>query len=134
MSDPPQVLNKQRDRIPAGAIYCGRPSPFGNPFRVGCNGSRATVVARYERWIAEQPHLLARLEELRGRDLVCWWAPLACLCDVLLKLANPTFGRDCKSSTPVSVMSRPIGTEARARARQWLALLARRRAFDDPKA
>jgi Domain of unknown function (DUF4326) len=31
------------------------------------------VVALYRRWLCDQPHLMAALSELRGRDLVCWW-------------------------------------------------------------
>lgn len=84
----PRVLNKKTDRIPPGAIYCGRPSLFGNPFVIGRDGTRPEVIAKYERWIMQQAQLLTRLDRLRGRDLVCWCAPLACHCDVLLRLAN----------------------------------------------
>ncbi|GAG87489.1 unnamed protein product, partial [marine sediment metagenome] len=28
--------------------------------------------------------------ELKGKDLVCWCAPLPCHADVLLELANPS--------------------------------------------
>jgi Domain of unknown function (DUF4326) len=34
------------------------------------------------------PELMNALDELRGRDLVCWCAPLACHGDVLIELAN----------------------------------------------
>lgn len=84
----PRVLNKKTDRIPPGAVYCGRPSPFGNPFVIGRDGSRADVIAKYEAWLTRQPALLARLPSLKGRDLACWCAPLPCHCDVLLRLAN----------------------------------------------
>jgi Domain of unknown function (DUF4326) len=46
--------------------------------------------ARYERWLADQHHLLRALDELRGRDLVCFCAPRACHGDLLLRLANTT--------------------------------------------
>ncbi|WP_436298090.1 DUF4326 domain-containing protein [Variovorax sp. LjRoot175] len=32
--------------------------------------------------------LAAAKAELRGKDLVCWWAPEACHADVLLRIAN----------------------------------------------
>jgi Domain of unknown function (DUF4326) len=32
---------------------------------------------------------MTALPELRGKDLVCWCAPLACHSDVLLRLARP---------------------------------------------
>lgn len=42
----------------------------------------------YRRWLGGQPKLLAALPDLRGRDLVCWCAPLPSHGDVLLELAN----------------------------------------------
>ncbi len=89
----PRVLNKKTDRIPPGAVYCGRPSPWGNPFVIGRDGTRTEVIAKYEIWIMRQPHLLARLDRLKGRDLICWCAPCACHCDILLRLANPALLR-----------------------------------------
>ena len=38
------------------------------------------------KWLADQPHLLRALDELRGRDLVCFCAPRACHGDLLLRL------------------------------------------------
>ena len=72
----------------ATRVYIGRPSKWGNPFVIGRDGSRAEVVAKYRAWIVTQPALMNALEELRGRDLVCWCAPLACHGDVLRELAN----------------------------------------------
>ena len=89
----PRVYSRRAGATPppAGAVYVGRPSPFGNPFVIGRDGDRATVVARYEQWLhaPEQAALLQRaISELRGRDLVCWCAPAACHADVLLRLVN----------------------------------------------
>jgi hypothetical protein len=83
-----RVLNKHEVGVPAGAIYFGRGSKWGNPFRIGPDGDRAAVIAKYARWLRDQHHLLRALDELRGRDLVCWCAPLACHGDLLLWLAN----------------------------------------------
>jgi hypothetical protein len=69
-------------------VYVGRPSKWGNPFVIGRDGSRADVIAKYRAWIVAQPDLMGALEELRGRDLVCWCTPLACHGDVLADLAN----------------------------------------------
>jgi len=86
---PPRVLNKKHDPIPDGAVYIGRPSPFGNPFKIGPDGDRATVIERYRAWLLSQPDLVARARrELAGKDLVCWCAPLACHGDVLIEIAN----------------------------------------------
>lgn len=93
LSPPParvrRVLNKRTDRIPADAIYCGRPSPFGNPFVLGRDGDRDDVCDKFAAWLPTQPTLLAMLPDLAGRDLVCWCAPLRCHCDTLIRLANP---------------------------------------------
>ena len=84
----PKVLNKRKGSIPQGAVYIGRPSKWGNPFPLGQHLSRAEVVSKYEEHIKASPELMAALPELRGKDLVCWCAPLACHGDVLLRLAN----------------------------------------------
>ena len=89
----PRVLNKRDHGCPPGAVYVGRPSPWGNPFVIGRDGGRADVIAKYERWLDGQPTLLARLSELRGRDLVCWCAPLACHANVLVRRANEEAAR-----------------------------------------
>lgn len=82
-----KVLNK-RDGAAAGGVYCGRGSKWGNPFRIGEHGDRDEVIARHERWLADQHGLLHALDELRGKDLVCFCAPQRCHADLLLKLAN----------------------------------------------
>ena len=85
----PKVLNKKRDHIPPDAVYVGRPSKWGNPFFVGASGTREVVIEMYREHIIEM--LEARpddIKELKGKDLVCWCAPLQCHADVLLELAN----------------------------------------------
>ena len=85
-----RALNKHHAGAPAGAVYIGRGRKWGNPFRIGPDGDRVAVIARYERWLADQHHLLRALDELRGRDLVCFCAPRPCHGDLLLRLANAT--------------------------------------------
>ncbi len=84
----PRILNKHTHGTPAGAVYIGRGSPWGNPFVIGRDGTRAEVIAQYDAWIATQPHLLARLPELRSRDLLCFCAPRSCHGETLRRLAN----------------------------------------------
>lgn len=43
------VLNKRKAGMPAGAVYIGRGSKWGNPVRIGPDGDRATVIAKHER-------------------------------------------------------------------------------------
>jgi len=85
-----KVLNKHVDGIPAGAEYIGRGSKWGNRFIIGRDGDRATVIAKHERWLADQHDLLRALDELRGRDLVCFCAPRPCHGDLLRRLGNAT--------------------------------------------
>lgn len=104
---------------PADAVYVGRPSVFGNPFAIGVDGDRATVIARYEAWIVapEQAELLARARrELRGRDLVCWCAPLPCHADVLLRLCNEILVGEAIASEPGSDASGADGSSRGSRA------------------
>lgn len=84
----PRVYNKRRAGIPVDAVYVGRPTKWGNPFVVGVHGTREEVIERYEHWIQKNRELMVALHELRGKDLVCWCAPLPCHADVLVRLAN----------------------------------------------
>ncbi len=88
----PRVWNKRDQSVPADAVYVGRPTKWGNPFVLGKDGTREEVIRKYKAWLvsAAAPELLNEIvSELRGKDLVCWCAPLLCHADVLLKLANP---------------------------------------------
>ena len=85
-----RVLNEHHAGVPAGAVYIGRGSKWGNPFRIGPDGDRAAVIAKYELWLADQHQLLRALDEFRGCDLVCFCAPRPCHGDLLLRLANAT--------------------------------------------
>jgi hypothetical protein len=85
-----KVLNKHHAGIPAGARFIGRGSKWGNRYRIGPDGDRATVIAKHERWFADQHDLLRALDELRGCDLVCFCAPKRCHGDLLVRLANAT--------------------------------------------
>jgi hypothetical protein len=82
------VRNKHLGGVPDGATYIGRGSKWGNPFRIGADGDRAVVIAKHEAWLRTQRDLLKAIDELRGRDLVCFCAPQACHGDILLALAN----------------------------------------------
>ena len=85
-----KVLNK-RDASVSTSIYIGRGSAWGNPFVIGEDGDRAEVIEKYRRyaywkWVEDQGYGVDWLEPLRGKDLVCFCAPLACHGDVLLEM------------------------------------------------
>lgn len=82
-----KILHFHRDSPhPSGAVYIGRPSIWGNPFVIGRDGDRAEVLSKYRSWICQQPKLLERLDELRGKDLICWCAPHPCHGEYLIEL------------------------------------------------
>lgn len=82
--------------MPPNTVYVGRPSKWGNPFKIGYTSpsdntslmTRETVLTEYEHYLNEElkknPHFL---DELKGKDLACW-CPLdkSCHVDVILKL------------------------------------------------
>jgi hypothetical protein len=69
-------------------VHVGRPGKWGNPFRIGPDGTRQEVVAKYRAWVVQQPELMAALPELAGKTLGCWCKPEACHGDVLVKLVE----------------------------------------------
>lgn len=108
MADGPIRIQRRRAkgwRMPEGAVYVGRGSPWGNPFVVGRDGTAAECVQLYAALLgglicisakagaieqrAVLDHARAHLQDLRGRDLACWCRPGApCHADLLLDLAN----------------------------------------------
>lgn len=73
-------------------VYCGRPSPFGNPFELGKDGTRDEVIEKYRQWIQNKPELLDKLNALVGKRLGCYCHPKRCHCCVLLDLIQEKFG------------------------------------------
>jgi hypothetical protein len=69
-------------------VRIDRRSKWGNPFRIGHDGDRAEVIAKFEAYLATRPDLIAALPELKGKRLGCWCAPRPCHGDVLARLAN----------------------------------------------
>lgn len=95
-----QMRRRAGWRKPAGVIYVGRPTAWGNPWHVGGRAHGAldpiTVVRKFEHALlsgelrdASGHALRDRLHELRGHDLACWCAQdQPCHADVLLHWAN----------------------------------------------
>ena len=91
---PKRVRVRQGRGFPDGAVYVGRPTIYGNPFKVTPERSRSEAVACYRIWLQSGApgaiRVLEALPKLQGRDLACW-CPLdgePCHADVLLELAN----------------------------------------------
>jgi len=104
----PKRIQRKRTKgwkMPTNAVYVGRPTIWGNPFRISngdcdhpdCGPKSHTpltaqeVVEAYQRYL---PGLLkvqpaGLIDRLRGKDLACWCAlDQPCHADVLLEIAN----------------------------------------------
>lgn len=112
MTQPQRIQRKRTSgwRMPPGAKYVGRGTPWGNPFSIEFGKAwhpavanrpvtekeaREFVVDLYRQWVTgtlegwtdQKPS--RPLSELRGMDLACWCKPGdLCHADVLLELAN----------------------------------------------
>ena len=80
-----KVVHCKRD---AFDVYIGRPSKWGNPYKLKKGESREICLARYRKWLMGQPELLACVGELHGKTLGCWCKPLECHGDILAELAE----------------------------------------------
>lgn len=69
-------------------VYIGRGSIWGNPFRIGDDGTREEVIQLYMDYLLRKPELIVRIGDLRGKVLGCFCCPLACHGDILAHLAN----------------------------------------------
>lgn len=65
-------------------------SPFANPFKIGKDGTRDEVIAKYKEYMINKlngdSELVKELIALRGKNLGCWCAPEPCHGNVLLEL------------------------------------------------
>ena len=77
------VVNK---RLEEYDVDISRPSKWGNPFKIGQDGNRKTVVKKHKKWILQQPDLMNSLHELVGRKLGCHCWPKLCHGDNLIEL------------------------------------------------
>lgn len=83
------IYNRNLDDVPRDAVYVGRGSVYGNPFRIGVDGNRLKVIQKYRAWLETQEELKIRMRtELRGKDLVCFCAPHLCHAEIIDEIAN----------------------------------------------
>ncbi len=77
-----RVVNLRNDECD---VRIDRRSKWGNPYRIGPDGGRDEVCARYVVYLLGRVDLLRSLEELRGLRLGCWCKPLRCHGDTLVR-------------------------------------------------
>ena len=71
-------------------VYVGRPTKWGNPYRIGEDGNREQVLEKYRVYLMANPGIVeGARNELRGKNLACWCKPGEdCHADILLEIAN----------------------------------------------
>jgi len=94
--------------MPENTVYVGRPTKWGNPFKVGepqynpVEGQFGLITPTtieqcvklyraYAKWCMKNPdsRMIKEIHELRGKNLACWCKPgEPCHADVLLEIAN----------------------------------------------
>ncbi|MGH9845841.1 MAG: DUF4326 domain-containing protein [Blastocatellia bacterium] len=75
-----RIENKKHYR--GEGVYIGRPSPLGNPFKIGEHGTRDEVISTYRGWLWRQINLrgdvyrelqrLAGIAKQGDLVLICW--------------------------------------------------------------
>jgi hypothetical protein len=84
------VVNKHA-KVPYD-VYIGRGSIWGNPFVMGKDGDRETVIKKYEIYLLQSPNLMSRLHELKGKVLCCFCHPKGCHGHILARYADEIEG------------------------------------------
>lgn len=70
-------------------VYVGRGTKFGNPYKIGQDGTRSQVVRMYADYLESHPDLVeAAKRELKGKILGCHCAPRSCHAEILARIAN----------------------------------------------
>lgn len=73
-------------------VYIGRPSQFGNPFKIGRDGTRDEVIAKFEEYaiskVTTDAKFCRAVLGLYGKVLGCYCSPLSCHGDILVKITE----------------------------------------------
>ncbi len=89
------IHNLRRETMRPGDVRIDRRTEFGNEFIIGRDGTRADVIAKFEK--AERTRLADpspagqerrnKLKAMHGKRLFCWCSPEPCHGNILAKLA-----------------------------------------------
>jgi hypothetical protein len=89
MADKTVVVNVKKEPYD---VFCGRPSIYGNPFRIGPDGTREEVIEKFKLYFFRRIHddvtYAQAIGELRGKRIGCYCAPLPCHLDVIVEFLN----------------------------------------------
>lgn len=88
-----QLRRSKGWKMPPNTVSVARPSKWGNPYRVGIDGTAYHCVKLFRKIVEEniwsEPNSESIKAQLRGKNLACW-CPLnqPCHADILLEIAN----------------------------------------------
>lgn len=85
-----QLSRRKGWRMPPNTVSVARPGRWGNPYRVGVDGTAAECVAQFRAILVARPDPMdAVRRDLRGKNLACWCrVGDPCHADVLIEVAN----------------------------------------------
>ena len=92
-----KVIRVVNNVAPAGSVAIGRGSVWGNPFIIGADGDRDTVISKfyhYAKWRLEREPKW--LEPLRGKDLACYCSPNPCHGNAIVMLLEEIKPENCQ--------------------------------------
>ena len=92
------VVNIKKDDFD---VYIGRPCMLGNPYKIGKDGTRDEVIAKYRKYfnfmLGTSSLFREELENIRGKRLGCYCKPLPCHGDVILEYLEKGIVNDKKN-------------------------------------
>lgn len=79
------IVNLKKDKYD---VYIGRGSRWGNPYKIGIDGTREEVIQKFKKYFENtvamaDPMWKFELMELKGKRLGCFCKPLACHGDII---------------------------------------------------
>ena len=91
MSDPDNVyIGRGGVVFVDGLRWPKQDSVWANPYKIGRDGDRQEVLAKYKQYINEKikkdKEMIAQLHKLKGKLLGCWCKPEECHGDILISL------------------------------------------------
>lgn len=79
----PKVVNLRKEEHD---VKICRGTEWGNPFRIGPDGTREEVIEKYRKWLPKQPKLMKKLGSLSGQRLGCFCQPKPCHGDAIVEV------------------------------------------------
>lgn len=77
-----KVVNLKEDEY---TVYIGRPSKWGNPFKIGRDGNREEVLEKYRQYLLNNRELMNEILSLDGEILGCYCKPKRCHGDIIVE-------------------------------------------------